>query len=307
MLAIFNCILLSIVMVFVWYFPRSKFNSLLFIIGTCVTLCLSITFSGGISSRFIVLMPIIPIMMCLLLSRKLAIVLTSVLVVYVASIGIFAESIPDFVGSSLVEKERFPKTLWLILAIILHLTFGLVFVNIINKLTIRLESSIEVDRKTGLYDVENTLEFADKILRKLRANKTPNRLLSIMIIEATLLENNSENEYKTVLDNLAISLQKNIDSASSMIGRLSDNSLLVCIEVGSNEEAKTLVKIWLDTFARRLKNSKPYVGTNIGLISVSGSIDVDVASLRLLASKALEKAKQRGINYALDYAEMRNL
>jgi GGDEF domain-containing protein len=242
-----------------------------------------------------------------MLTRMQAIGFTIAIICFVIGIGVFTQYLPNYSGLTLLKNERFAKTLWLALALGLHLTFGMIFVQIISKLTIRLESSIDVDRKTGLYDEENTIAFAEKLLLKLRGSESAKQLMSFMIVELKGISEQSEIANQDIVNRMAIILQRHIGDNSSMIGSLANNQIAICVEVDSPSTAKAMAQKFLDTSSVKLNNSTNYKGCNIGLITVGGNIDVDVASLRLLAARALSRAKDLGNNNYLDYSDMKNV
>lgn len=116
--------------------------------------------------------------------------------------------LPDYTGLAAIEKERFAKTLWLALTLILNLVVGLVFINIISKLTVSLASTMEVNARTGLYDEENLMAFAEKVSLKLRANKQDNQLMSFIIIEPPFATSATKHQRYGDIDQMTIILQR---------------------------------------------------------------------------------------------------
>jgi hypothetical protein len=55
-----------------------------------------------------------------------------------------------------------------------------------------------------------------------------------------------------------------------------------------------------------MANTDTYSGSNIGFITVDGKMNVDVPSLLSVTQRTLDKAKQRGLETALDHAALKS-
>ncbi|MFT6270927.1 MAG: hypothetical protein ACJAVV_003766 [Alphaproteobacteria bacterium] len=306
LLAAFNCLLVISAAIFIHRFPDAKCNGLLLITSCVIAVLLCTSVSGGISSRFIVIISTFPIMMCLMLKRCQAVAFVLLIALYVTVLSVFGDYFPDYTGVSLLETERFPKTLWLLLALVTQLLLGLVFVKIIYKLTIRLESPTSASATTGIYDEESVIAYADKVLLKLRADEKPSGLMTLMVIEPTLLcAQDSAVQQQTLINGMAGCIKKVMRKDFKIIGQTSLGQLIVCIEVNSRDKAKAIAQCCLEAFTKKLKHSDEYIGTNIGLISVDGDVNIDVKSLFSLSMLALAKSKKKGSETIIDYYDLR--
>ncbi len=304
MIAISVCMLTSAMASFIHYFPNNALNPYILIVGCMLAILVPTLLSGGVNSRFVVLVPILPVLMSLILNRRDTLLFASVLIIYAICLGVFEHYIPDFSSLVHIEQERFPKTLWLVLSIIFALSFALIFSDVNSKLTIRLESTRTNTSGNHISDKHSILEFAANSLLKLNSTSTNNtvqRRLAILMIEVTAVE--SETQSQTV-SSFVQQTDKLLNNTNNMLGNYDANIYIASVMVRNNEEANTIAnKIIMQGKASRDSNAKCNV--NIGLISVAANSGVDIHSLISVASIALRRSFQKGIDTAINYEDIK--
>lgn len=304
MIAVAVCMLTGAMASFIHFFPNNTLNPYILIVGSMLAVLLPTMLSGGVNSRFVVLVPILPVLMSLILNRRDTLLFASVLIIYAICLGVFERFLPDYSSLVHIEQERFPKTVWLVLSIIFSLSFALIFSDVNSKLTIRLESTRTNTSGSHISDKHSILEFATNSLLKLNSTSTRNatqRRLAILMIEVTAVESETQPQTVSTFENQTVKLLKN---TNDMLSNYDKNIYLASVMVRNNEEANTIAnKIIMQGKASRDHNAQCNV--NIGLISVAANSGVDVNSLISVASIALRRSFQKGIDTAINYEDIK--
>lgn len=303
-IALADNIVLLTMLCFILRCPNYKHNAFILIFSISFAILFMAIFSGGVYSRMSVLIPILPIIMCLLLQKRQAIVLTAILVTTCLSMTIFRDSIPNFSNLEVGEQELFVKTLWLVMAQVIALFFALAFVDINSKLTIKLEASGTTEMQGILIDKSAIFKYAELSLLKIANSEHSDRRITFMLVES-----NASAIQQTVFSNGAIlkhigkAIQRLSKSETDLIGELTEHRLLVCLHHSSSNQASDRANQIIDAIS--CKPPIPDLTVNIGYISVDHKVSVDFSSLLSITEIALNKAKEQGVNTFVDYAKIK--
>lgn len=300
------CTLMLLMLASIYKWPENPYNGLLLILTITAVIMLPTTFSGGVNSRFSVLIPIVPTMMCLVLSKRWAIALTLAIGTYVMLGTLIVDNIPDYTNGGHIQQEMFGKTLWLIMALFMALAFGLVFVDINSKLTMKLQTSESMRASSGLFDKQSVVDFTQNRLLQLTVNKSDTQFVSLLLLEAVAesqtLADLPQNE---LILKVARAANKVMKQDTDMLGKLSEHQLLMCVLVPSRAQALARAKQLLTLLHGKVNGKELPIDINVGIITVDKSVGVDVYSLISIADIVLRKSKLKGLNTIIDYADLK--
>lgn len=303
------CLIMLFAFGFTHFSPHHNANGLIVVVCCMLGVFIPILFSGGVHSRFTVMLPILPMIMALILRKRQTFVLMGVLIVYILLLNVVTTFLPDFTSSQLSDDQVFAKTFWLFMASVLSFLFGLIFVDINSKLTIQLESQHQSSLPNGLYDEKSVIHYATKILLKLATNKSQKQLVSLILIEPYAILDGLPSYSKAIsLQNLAKLIRKNIQQDTDIIGHIDHKQLLVCIQTSDAKKSYKLSRKLLGAIEPKLvceDSAIEVVSANIGIISADASVQVDANSLVSLAQLALKYAKQSETTNIFDYKDIR--
>ncbi len=285
---------------FIHWQPQYKYNNLVLVVGVVFVILLVTSFSGGVNSRFTVLIPVMPVLISLVFKNHFPIVLTSILLVSILLLFAFHQHLPNYSISPITEFEVFAKALWLAIATLFALVFSLVYRDINSKLTISLESPTVGPQEINAKENSYIVDFADKSLLKLNLAGTQSTELALMLLgfdDEVLLSNTN------VLNNIIGASQKALTKETDKIGYYKNNVMMACIAVPKNANVNQMARRLSDSI---VKNKMPMAtNVNIGFITVSANIGVDLNSLLSVASIALQKAQEKGENAVVNYNQLK--
>lgn len=287
-IAAFACLLMLSLYTFIYFRPYNAHNGIYLMLGIIVAVLLPTTFTGAANSRFSVIIPILPIMMCLILNRRSAIVLSGILLVCVLAISLFNDALPDFTNLVYIEQEKFAKTLWLIMATLLGLSFALVFIDINSKLTVQLEDSKFKNSDGGIYSQEGILSYAENILYKFVNNKNVQKHLCLAVLElkdknTSCLVNDSQ-----LLSDIGRSIGRIVKQDTDAIGSYKNHQILICMQSLSSQHFDNICT----RIANQIQTDFDFLEVNIGFIHVDKKVAVNLSSLLAVAQIALRRSKR---------------
>ncbi|MBT1449543.1 hypothetical protein KJ365_01505 [Glaciecola sp. XM2] len=264
-----------------------------------------IAFSGGINSRFVVILPLLPIMMCLMLNTTSSALLTAVLLTYIISVSALHPYLPEFIINISNPQEHFPRTLWLFLVTLLSFAFAKMYSDINSKLTIQLKDQRSHEDTYELYSQDAVLSYADNLLLKINSLKSTDNHLTLMLIDYCEMQSgepllpNSLNERRR--EDISNVIKKVFNHTTDIIGQCDDGKFIVCRHT---QDLNAPLKSANSIEQHALKLS---LDVNIGYISVAGNIGIDISSIFSLANKALEKSKTKNVPNIVNFRDIKSL
>lgn len=211
--------------------PSHNWHPYLFaLVSLCLLLPL-ILISGGINSHFVTLLPLMPVLFCIIASRRVAQVFTAMLLIYIAMLYLFDDILPKFEAVQLSAEANDMRALWLFLACLLGILFGSEFDKMSRALGTKLLESNLKDELTGvstrinvLDDLENRIELSD-------GNRD---WMSVFIVDIDefkqLNDSYGRQTGDTCLQQVARLIQLSVRGKGDLVGRYGDEEFLIVLE-----------------------------------------------------------------------------
>ncbi|MDT0596134.1 hypothetical protein [Glaciecola petra] len=305
LIALLVCILLLVQAIYIHIYSYRSSNPLILMIGMTIAILLATTVTGGVYSRFVGLIPILPIMACLLIGKKKAIIYTLLLIGFLLLISYLREHIIDYTYQEANSNEFFPKVLWLNLAIVLGLTFALIFEDINAKSTIQLDNSGSendvVENLNRVYSEHKIVSFADRIIYKFSNTKSSDLVVCLAKLEVSFIENSEQCLEQENLISFAKLIHVFLHPATDMLGLNENKQFLLCFSATDEHKAKQQCK----NISRAIESRFAHLKVHIGMfVQDSAETSIDAKSIFQVVDLTLHSAKNELTPNTMNYADL---
>ncbi len=303
--AINSFIVGMLLLLFKYSKPREAYLPLLVASGYFCLMPL-LLFSGGVNSQFAVLLPIIPIIACLLVGLKALKIAAAFNIAVILTMRIFnAEIQSTDVFEHPIDLIN-ARTFWLCLGSLLSLYFALQFGKLSEVLSKRLSYQANIDGLTGILNRRSLIERTSFALSSLAAEQ---KYISVLMIDVDHFKNLND-QYGHLfgdecLQRVAQCLQDASREEVDIVGRYGGEEFLVVLHNVNQEQAKIRaqqIRLSIEQSAFTIKNKTVHISVTIGVCSAMASQVNDIKDIIDSADKALYEGKKASRNCVISVA-----
>lgn len=305
----------SVIFTYIGLFNTALSGALYFYLATCenkpwhpyliltvllIILLPATAISGGVNSQFTPIYPLVCILMCLIVTPRMAwgvmVLITGVLVAQYFAVDMF----PNYAPETVSESKSIARLFWLVLACVLASSFGLQFDRINSSLGSRLVEQARLDGLTGVLNRSSVLELLDD---NLEAASMEQRWLSVIMLDLDHLKSINE-IYGHVAGDLCLRkvagcLKHHIRDRDDLVGRyLGEQFILVMMDVDQGTAMKIAEKIRLAIKEMPIgfEGEDISLSATLGYCSMQGDHIHSKEQFLQAADQALLAAKEAGHN-----------
>lgn len=299
-IGIFNSLLTgSLFLLFTFAKPRTVY---LYLLTVCVFLAVTplLVLSGGINSQFAVLIPLFPLLACLVITRNAGIITAIVNIALILLLRYFETNIQQIDEFSHNIEIQNARTFWLCLGTLLSLFFALQFTQLNQQLSSKLEYQANIDVLTGLF---NRRYIIDKLMSDLPELAKQERWLSVLMIDVDHFKNLND-QYGHLfgdecLKAVARSLDSSVRNEFDFAGRYGGEEFLIILKGVNQEKAGDIaekIRQNIENIEFINNNEKISLTVTIGYCSRLAHHVANINHIINLADQALYEGKANSRN-----------
>ncbi|WJG08834.1 GGDEF domain-containing protein [Aliiglaciecola sp. LCG003] len=309
LVGVLNCVLLGLLYLYINNTKPSVSHAYMLIaIGFATILPLTII-SGGVNSQFAVLLPITPVVICLLTNARTTLISSFFLIVVILLMVAFEHDFPNYAAENLSQSKTYSRAFWLCLSALLSCFFGIEFDRLSRKLSHKLRLQATIDGLTGIYNRRSVIEFLDDSI----LNSPDERSwISVLMIDADNFKiiNDSYGHLfgdeclKQIAKNLKQNTRKNVDA----LGRYGGEEFLVVLnDVDQSQTHLVAEKIRqsIEQISMEFEGEDVPITVSIGYCCLRGSEIQSTEQLLQAADEALYVGKKSGRNVVVGAEDSR--
>lgn len=289
--------------------PSHNWHPYLFaLVSLCLLLPL-IVISGGINSHFVPLLPLMPVLFCIIASRRAAQLFTAMLLVYIALLYVFADLLPAADSISASDAANDMRALWLFLSCLLGIVFGSEFDKMSRALGTKLLESNSNDELTG---VSSRISVLDDLENRIELSTGNQEWMSVFIVDIDefkrLNDAYGRQTGDVCLQQVARLIQLSVRGKGDLVGRFGGEEFLIVLE-GVDQSAAHRIAEKIRTLVEELEiiseGERVKISATIGYCSLpfdqihSSEQLLQAADSALVAGKAAGKNQVVGADQAM--------
>lgn len=299
-IGLFNAALTGAVCIFVYRSsPHPSLAVIVIAIAFVEFIPLLLT-SGGVNSQFASVIPITPVLACLLTNAKGAWYTFVALLLLIISMAYLDPYLPNYVLEEVSLERTYSRAFWLSMACLISSVFGAEFDRLSRKLGNKLKQQASTDEMTGLANRRSIIEFLQESIDHA---KESNAWLTVVMIDIDYFKQINDTYghvqgdvcLATVSKTLQASVRKNIDAVGRYGG---EEFLMVLNEVDSENAAMIAEKVRVAVEKIRFggKASSLKVSVTLGCFSTRVEEGMVAETFLLVSDEALYVGKNAGRN-----------
>ena len=283
------------------------------IVLLCTALFLTIipllSISGGVSSQFIVLLPIMPIPLALIANSRVSWSASIAIIILVLVLLFCKDSLPDLTKETVSEHKARSRAIWLIFATIISATFVMYFDRANRSLRHKLTQQAFEDELTGIANRRFVMQVLNN---KAQQARVPMQWVSVLMIDVDYFKQYNDKHGHLSGDQCLIAvaqcIKQSIRAGVDEVGRYGGEEFLVVLDEVDSETAM-LIAEKIRTNVQQLdvltaQGQKTQVTVTIGLCSEQLPPFFNPEELLHKADDALYQGKKQGRNCVLSYSQV---
>lgn len=255
--------------------------------------------SGGVNSQFVALIPIIPLVCCLIGDGRAGWIAALWLILLITSMTLFSSTMLDLLEEGHSIQKTYARAFWLCVACFCSAYFGKEFDRLTGKLTSQLEKQALIDPLTQVANRRSILDFLGNEITKQRKTNGYVAVLMIDIDHFKALNDRFGHMFgDECLKQIADTIKQSIRKDKDLLGRYGGEEFLVVLGDATAQQTQLISEKILSAIANKKmnKNEDVQVTATIGYCARSVE-DVNSAdNIIKSADEALYLGKQRGRN-----------
>lgn len=199
-----------------------------------VSLCLLlplIIISGGINSHFVPMLPLMPVLFCIIASRRGAQIFSALLMVFIVGLYLCADIMPTYDVIQMSDAAEDMRALWLLLSCLLGIVFGSEF----DKMSRALGTKIlESDNKDGLTRLSSRITILEDLENRIEMSSGNQEWLSVFVVDIDNFKKINETFGRETgdvcLKQVAKLIQFSVRGKGDLVGRYGEDEFLMVLE-----------------------------------------------------------------------------
>lgn len=273
---------------------------LVFLSFVFVLLSVILIMTGGINSQFIYLVPIFPIITCLIADSKIGVFCTVLVVCLIVCLRLFSTYIEARNLFDYNEDLLTARTVWLVLAVLIGLVLSIQFNKLSKKLSEKLSMQANIDALTGILNRRCILDLLCSILEETKPNQ---KYVSVLMLDVdhfkSLNDDYGHSFGDRCLQELATCIQKSIRQDSDLVGRYGGEEFLIVLNNVDIEKTGVIaekIRHNASQIVCKTKDEEVSFTVTIGYYSTLLSKVTSASDIINLADAALYKGKNQSRN-----------
>lgn len=299
-LGIFSSVLSGAIYLFLINSEPKSWHPYLIAVAGIVILIPLLLLSGGVNSQYASILPLLPVLICLVGRPQTAWLFTLIISVLVFSLYLSNDLLPNYTVEQVSDTKTASRAVWLIFAAILGATFGAHFVEISQKLRNKLQEQTMTDDLTGVSNRRSILEFLADAKDNVVDNKT---WLTVLLVDIDNLKNINE-EYGQgagdyCLKSTAECLHQSIRNRKDAVGRYGGEEFLIVLEdvdQGNALRISEKIRSNIEALQCQFNQDRFSFTVTIGYCSLPSDQLHSIEQMIVLADTALFAGKNSGRN-----------
>lgn len=279
--------------------PREYFSYLVIVTGFIALIPLLVV-SGGVNSQFAVIIPITPVIVCLIAGAKATIVVTVFVISLILALLFLEPVLPNFAQENVSQSKTYARTFWLCLTSLLSTAFGLEFDRLSSKLGLKLQQQASMDDLTGVYNRRSVIEFLEAALFRGQESQC---WLTVMMLDVDNFKHIND-AYGHMfgdecLKQVAQTVQQSIRHQSDVLGRYGGEEFLIVLPEADQSNALKIAEKTrkaVQGMALEFRGQPVNLTVTIGYCSELCKSCTTVEGLLAKADDALYAGKEKGRN-----------
>jgi len=299
-IGLFNVVLTGTVCAFVYRSPHRPALAIIVIALGFVEFIPLLLTSGGVNSQFASVIPITPVLACLLTNAKGAWYTFFILLILIIFMLYLDPYLPNYALEEVSQEKTFARAFWLSMACLISTVFGAEFDRLSRKLGSKLKQQASTDEITGLANRRSIIEFLGESIDQA---KVSNAWLTVIMIDIDHFKHINDNYghvqgdecLATISKTIESNVRKNIDA----VGRYGGEEFLMVLNQVDTDNAAIIaekVRIAVEKIHFEGTASCLRVSVTLGCFSKSVEQDMVPQTFLLAADKALYIGKNAGRN-----------
>lgn len=279
--------------------PRPYYPLIVIIAGLFFLLPL-VLISGGPNSQFAAVIPVIPLLACLLTTKRVTIAITILLVGFVILTIDSPRFFPSIVSYQVDASTTYVRTFWIVMACMVSAFFGIEFDRLSRKLGLKLQHQATYDDLTQVLNRGSIEEFLQAMLEQKRAS---NGWVSAMMIDIDNFKKLNDQYGHLFADqtikHIANAMQQSIRQQIDGIGRFGGDEFLVVlgdIDHTHSHQIAEKIRQAVEQLEFEFETKKLKVSVTIGYCCLPANEISHMEALIKCADDALYAGKRKGRN-----------
>lgn len=280
--------------------PSHNWHPYLFAVVSLCLLLPILILTGGTNSHFAPLLPLMPVLFCIIASRRIAQLLTVVLIGYIMTLHWARDILPSYDALYVSKEVTGMRTLWLSLSCLLGILFGMEFDKINRALGTKLLESNSKDALTG---IDNRVSVLERLEAKIALANTKNEWLSVFIIEIddfnVITDTYGHSVRDLALQQVACCIQHSVRGKDDLVGRYGEEKFLLVLQGADQSAAYKIaekVRRQIEEIELQYEGESVTVSVTIGYCSMPSENIHASEQLLQLADNALIAGRSKGPN-----------
>ncbi len=242
-----NSVLMGTLYAFVSYVKPKPYHATLVVVCGFITLIPLMIISGGVNSQFSVVLPIIPVMVCLLSSARAAWYSTAVIFALVIAMRSLEAYLPNMTLEQVDMQKTNARAFWLCITTLLSATFAHEFYRLSRKLGNKLQHQASVDALTGLFNRGALLE---RLEAEIAQRQEKQQWLTVMMVDADKFKLINDSYGHLVGDEclrqIAAVLERSIRKHVDVVGRYGGEEFVLLLPDADQSAARRIAQLLLE-------------------------------------------------------------